>query len=469
VNTIAIQSDGKILAGGAFTTYQGVGANRIILLNSDGSRDNSFSVGTGFASTVNTIAIQSDGKILAGGAFSRYQGVSANRIIRLNSDGSRDNSFSVGGGFIGNVSTIAIQGNGKILAGGSFFEYYGVPDQQIFQLNNNGTLNPSYITSPIDNYTASFLLKQNDNKLLAFGPISSYNSITTYGLIRLNLDGSLDTSMIGGFDTSSVTILCAVMQSNGRILAGGSFTTYQNISSNNIAAINSDGSRDNSFIVGTGFNNVVSSIAIQSDGKILVGGAFTTYQGVGANRIIRLNSDGTIDSSFNIGSTWGFDSIVNDIKIQDDGKILVGGSFTTYNQNGTLTSAIRLIRLNSDGTVDSSFGVGSVFDTVGSTVHSIAIQNDNKILVSGNFTTGLLRLNSDGSLDSSFIVGDGFNDPYYKINIIIQNDGKILVGGAFTTCDNIPTNSIVRLNSDGSIDYTFYMNLNSYGYPTYIY
>ena len=112
---MAIQSDGKILVGGTFFTYNGVSANRVIRLNSDGSVDNTFVTGTGFNNYVLSIVIQSDGKILVGGGFTAYNGVSANRIIRLNSDGSIDNTFVTGTGFDNYVYSIAIQSDGKIL------------------------------------------------------------------------------------------------------------------------------------------------------------------------------------------------------------------------------------------------------------------------------------------------------------------------------------------------------------------
>jgi uncharacterized delta-60 repeat protein len=345
--------------GGDFTSFTGATQNRLIRLNSDGSKDTSFDIGTGFSGgTVVPITLQSDGKILVGGNFTTYSGASQNRLIRLNSNGSKDTSFNIGTGFSGQVIPIALQSDGKVLAGGAFGFFTGTTQNR---------------------------------------------------LIRLNSDGSKDTSFnIGtGFGGAGATTLSIVIQSDGKVLVGGVFTTFSGVSQNRLIRLNSDGSKDISFDIGTGFNNTVNSIALQSDGKVLVGGGFTTFTGTTQNRLIRLNSDGSKDTSFDIGT--GFDINVTEIAIQSDGKILAGGGFTTYSG----ASQNRLIRLNSDGSKDTSFDIGTGFDN---TVNSIALQSDGKVLVGGNFTTysgstqiRLIKLNSDGSKDTSFDIGSGFN------------------------------------------------------------
>jgi len=251
--------------------------------------------GTGFDQIVRELAIQSDGKILTVGTFSTYQGITSRQIIRLNVDGSIDTSFDVGTGFINGTQTITIQPDGKILVGGTLISYKG---------------------------------------------------ITSNRIIRLNTDGSIDTSFdIGtGFNN---TVFSITIQPDDKILVGGNFTTYKGITSNRIIRLNIDGSIDTSFDTGTGFNNYPSSITIQPDDKILVGGSFGIYRGLFYNRIIRLNIDGSIDTSFNIGN--GFNFSVEDIKIRPDGKIVVVGTFTTYQG----ISSNRIIELNPDGTRSS--------------------------------------------------------------------------------------------------------------------
>jgi len=181
-----------------------------------------------------------------------------------------------------------------------------------------------------------------------------------------------------GFNDDVATI---AIQSDGKILVGGKFTTYGFAGQIGITRLNFYGSRDTTFDTGSGFGGIGSanpiSIAIQSDNKILVSGTFTSYNGVTQNRITRLNTDGSRDSTFDIGT--GFDFTVSAIAIQSDDKILVGGGFNSY--DGTTQNEIT--RLNPNGSRDTTFNIGSRFNA---SVAAIVIQSDDKILVGGNFT-----------------------------------------------------------------------------------
>jgi uncharacterized delta-60 repeat protein len=347
VRSIQIQSDGKILVGGSFTSYQGTTSNRIIRLNVEGSIDTSFNIGTGFNNGVRSIAIQSDNKIIVCGDFTTYNSTTSNRIIRLNTDGSVDTSFNVGTGFNNFTESVAIQLDGKLVIGGNFTAYQGASSNYIIRLNSDGSIDTSFnIGNGFDILVYSIQI-QSDGKILVGGQFRFYQGVSANGIIRLNSDASRDTSFNIGTGIDNV-VFSIQIQSDGKILVGGFFTAYQGVSARYIIRLNSDASRDTSFNIGTGFGNSVFSIQIQSDGKILVGGDFSGYQGVSANGIIRLNSDGSIDSSFNIGT--GFSAVVRSIKLQSDGKILVGGNFTFYQG----VSANRIIQLNSDGSRSSN-------------------------------------------------------------------------------------------------------------------
>ena len=343
VYTIAIQSDNKILVGGNFSDYNGTGANGIIRLNTDGSVDGTFVSSSGFDDNVNTIVIQSDNKILVGGVFTTYQGTGANRIIRLNSDGSVDGTFVYGSGFNDDVTTIAIQSDNKILLGGRFADYQGTGANRIIRLNSDGSIDGSFV------YGSGFvgrvitIVVQSDNKILVGGNFTDYSGTGANRIIRLNSDGSIDGSFVygSGFN-ASVNIIAT--QSDGKILVGGDFQSYGVTSIKRIIRLNTDGSVDGTFTSISGqFNNSVNTIVIQSDNKILVGGVFTAYDGTGANKIIRLNSDGSIDGTFVYGNGFNYD--VNTIVIQSDNKILVGGDFTEYNAT-VGTAANGIIRLS---------------------------------------------------------------------------------------------------------------------------
>jgi len=330
---IAQQSDGKTLIGGSFTSYNGTSINKIARLNTDGSLDTTFNPGTtGANSSVQSIALQSDGKILIGGQFTTYNSTAINRIARLNADGSLDTSFNVGTGANKDVSSIAIQSDGKILIVGDFTSYNGTSIYKIARLNTDGSLDATFNPGSGSDSKIFEIALQSDGKILIGGDFIFYNGTAKNRIARLNADGSLDPSFNVGIGANSVVISIA-LQSDGKILIGGVFHDYNGTAVNRIARLNADGSLDMTFNPGTaGANSSVQSIAIQSDGKILIGGQFTTYNYAPINRIARLNADGSLDFSFNVGT--GANNYVYRIAIQSDGKILIVGAFTSYNGIG---------------------------------------------------------------------------------------------------------------------------------------
>jgi uncharacterized delta-60 repeat protein len=449
VFSIGLQSDGKILIGGAFTSYNGTGRNRIARLNSDGSLDSSFNLGTGANFAVLTIVLQSDGKVLLGGSFTAYNGISRNRIARINSDGTLDYSFDPGSGSNSTVRTIVLQYDGKILIGGEFFIFNGTSRNRIARLNTDGILDTSFNPGKGANNVVRSLVQQSDGKILVSGFFSSYNDIGRIGIARLEADGGLDNSFFT--DTESGSIITMTLQLDGKILIGGMFSTYNRLSNVTFDRLNLEGGFDSSFNPRTGANGDPLSIILQPDGKILIGGYFTSYNGITRNRIARLNSDGSLDSSFTPGTGANF--VVESMVLQPDGKILIGGQFTIYNG----TTRYLIARLNEDGSLDTSFNPGT--GQVGR-IRTMVLQFDGKILVGGYFSSfngtnrnGIARLNSDGSLDTSFDPGIGTDNTVSSI--VLNSNGKILIGGFFSSYNGVKTNGIARLNGDGSLDSSF--------------
>jgi uncharacterized delta-60 repeat protein len=286
--------------------------------------------------------------------------------------------------------------------------------------------------------------------------VSNQYGTVTSAVALLTVNGAtLDSGFNPGAGGPTYPNVCSLaLQADGKILVGGYFTTLGGQSRTNIGRLNADGTLDSGF--NPGASGILQSLALQSDGKILVGGNFGTLGGQPCNYLGRLNVDGTLDSAFNPGANLAVDSLA----VQADGKILVGGSLTTL---GGQTRNY-LGRLNADGTLDSAFNPGA-----DNAVSSLAVQADGKILVGGWFTTlggqtrnYLGRLNADGTLDSAFNPGAGGNSPYV-CSLALQADGKILVGGGFSTLAGQPRNNIGRLNADGTLDSGFSLWANGGG------
>ena len=328
VYSTAIQSDGKIIVGGYFTSFNGTTRNYIARLNTDGSLDASFNPGTGFNADVWSTSIQSDGKIIVGGRFTSFNGTTRNYIARLNTDGSLDTSFNpTGTGLSDPVHSTAIQSDGKIIVGGLFASFNGTARNGIARLNANGSLDTSFNPGTGFDHQVLSTSIQSDGKIIVGGLFASFNGTARNGILRLNANGSLDTSF--NPVTGNTVVHSTSIQSDGKIIVGGYLTSFNGTTRNHIARLNANGSLDASFNPGTGFNDRIHSTSIQSDGKIITGGVFTSFNGTTINRIARLNTDGSLDASFN--SATGFDNIVYSTSIQSDGKIIVGGQFTSFN------------------------------------------------------------------------------------------------------------------------------------------
>jgi uncharacterized delta-60 repeat protein len=342
-----------------------------------GVNDPGFNPGTGANNLVWTTAIQNDGKIIIGGQFTSYNGTTKHYITRLNTDGTIDPTFNVGTGASYEVWITTIQSDGKIIVGGWFDSFNGTLSKNIVRLNSDGTIDPTFNPgSGTDDWVVTTAI-QNDGKIIIGGYFTTYNETTRINIARLNSDGTLDVSFNPGMGPNG-SIETTAIQSDGKIIIGGMFDSYNGTTKNFIARLNSDGSLDNTFDPGTGANSFVKTTAIQSDGKIIIGGWFTSYNGTAIKHIARLNADGTLDATFNPGT--GANNYIYTTAIQSDGKIIIGGDFTSY--NGTTTN--RIARLNTDGSLDASFNPGL---GVNERVITTAIQNDGKIIIGGKFTS----------------------------------------------------------------------------------
>jgi|GEM_PF-790024 len=398
---VAVQPDGKIVAGGNFTSFNGDAAvpDHLARLNADGTLDNTFNAGgTGFdaqvtssyISPVYTVALVNGGQIIVGGKFTQYNGnaAAADCLVRLNPNGSLDNTFNAGGsGFNGPVLSVAVQPDGKILVAGEFTQYNGssVPSKLV-RLNSNGTLDNSFSAGGFNGLVTKVLV-QPDGRVLVGGSFTRQTP-RPGGFLRLYPSGTLDTTFNGGGAGFVNGVDAFDLQTDGRIVVGTRSNDYNGSPVARVLRLNPDGSVDGSFNIGVGTNmGAPSTLICQSDGHVLVGGnLYVPSTPVPAQRrFIQLNSDGSLNMSFNNGTATanggeGPDGQINTIALLPDDKILIGGMyFTSYNRNTSASDF--LTRLNADGTLDTSpVPAGVVFTwSTGATGNSITVSS------SGNY------------------------------------------------------------------------------------
>ena len=447
VYAIIVQPDGKLLLGGEFDTLGGVALSGIARVLVNGQLDTSFDPGDGADSdVVNTLALQTDGKVIVGGTFDAFADEGRNHIARLNSDGSLDASFDPGAN--GDVEVLAVQADGKIIVGGNFANLGGQIRTFIGRLNADGSLDTAFnVTADATVYA---LAVQPDGKIVVGGDFTLMGDENHRGIARLNPDGSLDTSFWVTNANNSVRTLA--IQADGKIVVGGIFTQLNGQDRKYIARLNADGSLDT---FNPGGNSSVHTVTLQPDGKLLVGGAFTTLGGGARARIGRLNPDGTLDTSFE--SPGGAINTVFALAVQADNSVLGGGYF--HNIGGVDRNHIA--RLYPDGRTDANFLDKDTDPTLGAsdTVYALAQQPDWRLLAGGEFLDisgsarmRLARLEMDGSLDAAF---NPLADSSAR-TIVVQFDGKILLGGFFTHLDVPEYKYIARLDTANNPEADFH-------------
>jgi uncharacterized delta-60 repeat protein len=345
------------------------------------SLDATFNPGDAF--NVCSLVPQPGGKIVAGGIFDASQEQARGNIARLNPDGTLDAEFApgaTGGTFsdelvdaTGQVNALVAQPDGELVFAGDFITLGGQACNYEGRLNPYGTLDAN-----LNGWDTIYALAcQADGKLLSGVGFFFSGPDLLYSIGRLNSDGTQDQTFSSW---AGSTVLSLAVQADGKILAGGEFDSLVGQPRNALGRLNPDGTLDATFNAAVGAGGsvpwaTVQSLAIQPDGKIIVGGTFTTLAGQARSSLGRLNVDGTLDTAFDPGFL-GTTPLVSSIVLQTDGKILVGGSFSSL--GGPTRSNIG--RLNPDGSADLTFDPGS-----DGTVRSLAIQADGKILIGGYF------------------------------------------------------------------------------------
>ncbi len=366
--------------------------------------------------------------------------------------GSPDTLFSPGVGMNGDVLALALQSNGQILAAGNFTTVNNVPENYVARLNLNGSLDASFLSGLSGaNGPVQAIVNQTNDRILIGGAFTSFNDVPLSYLGRLMTDGSIDTSFnVGAGADGAVNALAETFIGGVRkVYVGGAFGHIYNwsVSRPGIVRLNDDGTVDDVFSIGSGVDGAVNAIAVYPTnsvyaGKVLIGGAFTHYNGTNVNYIARLNADGSLDTTFTASASGA----VSAIAIQLDGCVLIGGSFLQV--NGVPIN--RIARLNADGTLDAAF-TDAIGTGINNTVKGIALQADNRIVLVGQFTqvhsaiyNRIVRLLPTGAVDYTIDFGDGANSDVDAV-LIQPWDAMIVLGGAFTQFDDLPYYHLVRL------------------------
>jgi uncharacterized delta-60 repeat protein len=456
---LCLQPDGKILIGGRFTNVCGITRPGLARLNSDGTLDTGFDASSVLNSddpSVSEIAVQADGRILIAGHFT--SGAYDRPLARLMPDGSADRAFivpTIGETSMGWVHSVALAVDGRILIGGRFWNVNGTARTNVARLLPNGALDGAFVPPVLDRDVNKLAVVA--GKTVIGGGFTRADGIARQGLARLNADGSLDSSFDPGTAVSGRSLPWVndvLANADGILVAAGLAETYHLTSPAPLFRLLPDGSTDEHYLIpGIAGEDRVYIQAVQPDGKVLaLLEGEPSVNGVACGPLVRLMPDGTRDASFHRAVQSGR---LNCVAVQPDGKILVGGEEIIL-ADGTFVRG--LIRLNSDGTLDSGFATED--GDYGLLVSNLALQPDGRILVTGEFDTirggrrsYMARLNTDGTFDATFtldpslvVIAGEYSSP---ISVVaVQPDDKILLSGYFNDVEA----RLVRLMPDGSLD-----------------
>jgi uncharacterized delta-60 repeat protein/uncharacterized repeat protein (TIGR02059 family) len=400
-----------------------------------------------------------------------------NVLVANSVAGSINTNFVSGNGINGTPSQILglfLDSNNKILVGGSSlitsYSASSSVNKSILRLNSDGTIDTSFnYRGDLTVWRQGGIKQQADGKYIIVGNnISNYTSL---GIERVNYDGSVDSTFTGqwDFDCNSTAV---VIQNDGKIVSGsGCEQTYTGTTQKALARILSNGNLDTTFNSGGAglddgsFALRVEDLVLQPDQKILVAGEFGSYNGTTRYDLLRLNSDGTLDTSFNHSlPLTGIQTTVADIELLSNGQMYV-----SLLNSATTTPAV--YRLNADGSTDTTF-ISKNFrkisgTTQGVNVYSVKQASDGKIIVAGNFerydnqiANGLVRILSNGDVDGTFVTSGGLGSTtvgfseYFIYSAQILPDGNLVAVGTFPTYDGVTKNNIVGVLTQTTSDAT---------------
>ncbi len=390
-----------------------------------------------------------DGKIFLLGSFRRYDGAPRPGPVRLNANGTLDTAFD-GANLPSGVADLALLPDGKILAVGILGFTPDNSIARVLRLNSDGSLDPGYTFTRAVVPFPSAVVSQPDGSVV----ISSVFELTTGSrtmpqayLMRALPDGSFDPTYTPQLNQSANLL---AIQPDGKLLLGGRFTTVNGLSRPSLARLNLDGTLDRSFDPGTGPDNTPHRIRVALDGRIYVAGEFKQFNGRPSLGLVRLLPDGSPDPTFSGLQSIGY---VDDLTLLPDGDILVAGSFVNVNGRNDRN----LARLHADGSPYPAFSIAPNLSGFATTTYL----NDGRLLAAGSFygvsrnrrIAGVAALDgTTGEIDTLF-PGTLIEGTVTALAHVAG--GKTLVAGDFTYVNGLARTSLIRLSPDGTVDPTF--------------
>jgi uncharacterized delta-60 repeat protein len=322
LETAALLPDGRIIITGYFTEVRGVPRARIAVLLPDLTLDTSFDPGTGANSSVTRAIPTRDGKIVIHGYFTSVAGVERNSLALLNPDGTLDPTFAPELASSTWISSLDAQSDGRVLLAGSFTSIGTVPVQYLARLNRDGTIDRSF--APTLNSSVSKIAIDSQDRILVAGNFTTVNGQPASGLVRLLPDGSTDSSFAVS-RASSISSLA--LTTDGQIIIGGYFDSISGVPRSRLARLYEDGSLDLTFNPIAPRDGYIA-VAPQTDGKVLVS-FWSVLEGEHPRvSLARFSADGSVDPFFFAGR--GSNSTPSTILPLQDGRLLIGGGFSTF-------------------------------------------------------------------------------------------------------------------------------------------
>ncbi len=445
IRLVRLATNDKIYVAGLMSFFDGLPCKTLARLHPDGLLDQTFQGDPNLAGAVNAMKVMQDDRLYIGGSFNAWKGLPAPHLALLTSEGDLDESFVPDSGLVSTVSAIAVQQDGKLLLGGTFHPADSTVTRHLIRLLPSGEQDPTFVLDQNPNAEVRRIILSENGLITVFGDFTSVNNTDRRYIARFMPNGELDTSFYNQIWWLGVPTGAAERPDGRIVVTGIGYDNWQGQSF--FRQLLPDGSQDTTFHVGSGFDQTTRGVILIQDGKALVHGGHGSYNGRNSRSITCVLPTGKLDPSYN----WacGINGYLTTILPQDDDRSLLGGSNIYFNS----TNTFGLVRVNFDGTVDTSFAAPGGENDI---VEDMASSNSGGTWVCGTLTSFIAgaemqvaHVNGDGSVDPIFGNGLTFNGPVKAI--ADRAGGGCYVGGVFTSISGGSHGGIAGLLTDGTL------------------